>query len=426
MRETYFFMTEIVDYIKSFLLYGSTEAAAMVGYTADEKEWSKYKIVIVPNGKLGKEIVMPSMENPKTYPLPLPFKEGSSKHNDDNDNENDNDNRNKVYVVEEDIIYNTFFFISRAEELICDKRDEHGRFAAKYSILGEKNRMQIPIVDEYARFLTKTLERICTEAGEECPTSLPKQGFSAINLTHDIDTIDQYRRLRGALGGIRRGEWRDVLASQMDINNDPVYTFPWLMEQDEMVRRHIPETRMIYFVKHTKGRGLDYPQYCLHGRDYKALEQMLVRHGASIGLHSSYYGEIKQPMALHRSHYLRCSIKQMQCLVDFGVTDDYTMGFADVAGFRLQTCRPVRWINPETMTLTPLTLHPLTVMDCTLSRENYMNLSEDEAFYYTQRLIDKVRQNGGELTLLWHNSNMGDEQYHQQLYSEIIKYLCEE
>lgn len=410
-------MREIVDYIKSFLLYGSTEAAAMVGYTADEKEWGKYKIVIVPNGKLGKEIVLPSMENPRTYPKPLPSIEG-------NNNDNANENVKNVFVVEEDIIYNTFFFISRAEELICDKRDEHGRMAAKFSILGEKNRMQIPIVDEYARFLTKTLERICTEAGDECPTGLPKQGFSAINLTHDIDTIAHYRHLRGALGGIRRGQWRDVLASRLNIEDDPAYTFPWIIAQDEKLRRHLPQTRMIYFIKHTHGRGYDYPQYCLKGSDYKTLEQMLLHHGANLGLHSSYYGEIKQPMALHRSHYLRCSIKQMQCLVDFGVTDDYTMGFADWAGFRLQTTRPVRWINPETMTLTPLTLHPLTVMDCTLDR--YMGLSEDEAFYYTQRLIDKVRQNGGELTLLWHNSNLGEDSYHKQLYTEIIRYLCEE
>lgn len=424
-------MTEIIDYIKSFLLYGSAEAAAMVGYTADKKEWSKYKIVIVPNGKLGKEIVIPSMEAPRTHPQPLPSREGSSNENananenhNDNVNENANANEKKVYVVEEDIIYNTFFFISRAEELISDKRDEHGRFAAKYSILGEKNSMQIPLVDEYARFLTKTLERICTEAGEECPTGLPKQGFSAINLTHDIDTIAYYRHLRGILGGIKRGEWRQVLASQLDIENDPAYTFPWLIEQDDKVRRHLPQTRIIYFVKHTRGRGYDYPQYCLKGRDYKRLEQMLLEHGANIGLHSSYYGEIKQPMALHRSHYLRCSIRQMQCLVDFGVTDDYTMGFADVAGFRLQTTRPVRWINPETMTLTPLTLHPLTVMDCTLSNENYMNLSEDEAFYYTQRLIDKVRQNGGELTLLWHNQIL-ENNSHKNLYQEILEYLAQ-
>lgn len=412
-------MKEIVDYIKSFLLYGSADAAAMVGYTADEKEWNKYKIVIVPNGKLGQEIVMPSMDNPRTYPQPLPSKEGSSNHNDDH-------NQNQVYVVEEDIIYNTFFFISRAEELICDKRDEHGRFAAKYSILGEKNRMQIPIVDEYARFLTKTLERICTEAGEECPTGLPKQGFSAINLTHDVDTISHYRRLRGAIGGIVRGQWRQVLSSLLNIADDPAYTFPWMMHQDETIRRHYPQTRMIYFVKHTRGRGYDYPQYWLHGRDYKHLESMLLHHGASIGLHSSYYGEIKNPMALHRSHYLRCSIRQMQCLVDFGITDDYTMGFADIAGFRLQTTRPVRWINPETMTLTNLTLHPLTVMDATLSSEHYMNLTEDEAFYYTQRLIDKVRQNGGELTLLWHNSNINIDTYHEQLYAEIVNYLYEE
>ncbi len=395
-------MEEIIEYIISFLLYGSSEAATMVGYTADENEWNRYRIVIVPNGHLGKDIVYPSMDNPHAEMI-------------------ERDGRT-IAIVRNDLVYNTFFFVSRAEEIINTKRDEHDRFAAKDSILGQQNRLQIPIVDEYARFLTKTLERLCTDAGEECPTGLPSAGFSAINLTHDVDTIAHYRHLRGMLGGIKRGHISEVKDSLLAIENDPAYTFPWLVEQDEQVRRVHPQTRMIYFMKHTRGRGYDYPQYRLCGRDYKSLEQMLLRHGASIGLHSSYYGEIRQPMALHRSHFLRCSIRQMQCLADFGITDDYTMGFADVAGFRLQTTRPVRWINPETMTLTNLVLHPLTVMDCTLSNANYMNLSEDEAYYYCQRLIDKVRQNGGELTLLWHN-HIFEEEYHKNLYSEILQYI---
>ena len=30
-----------------------------------------------------------------------------------------------------------------------------------------------------------------------------------------------------------------------------------------------------------------------------------------------------------------------------GITDDFTIGYPDVAGFRLGTSRPVHWINPE-------------------------------------------------------------------------------
>lgn len=384
-------MNEIVQYIISWLLYGDTEAAKMVGYTDDPEQWDRYQIVILPCGHLGKDWVRPDMHNPHL--------EGK--------------------FIDRDIVYNTLFFTSRAEELIDPRRDKYGRYTAAYSMLGEENRLDIPLLDEYARFLTKALQRTCDEKDIPCSARLPEATFSRVCLTHDIDTIDQYRHLRGAIGGILRGEWRKVWASWMDIHNDPAYTFPWLLECD--FRR---EADVIYFAKHTHGRGPDYPQYSRHKRDYVNLRSALKRSGAMIGIHSSYYGFYgKTDHTAHRSHYLRCDIDNMQRLEGSGVTDDYTMMFPDRCGFRLQTCRPVRWVNPKTMQLTDLTLHPLTVMDCTLSNPQYMNLSEDEAFFYCERLFEKIRQNGGELVILWHNIDPAGSPYHQSLYPKLIQIL---
>ncbi len=399
----------IIDYIKQFLLYGNAEAAQRVGYTADEQEWEQYPVVIVPNGFLGNSLVLPDMSRPQM------------------------EQRGKTLVIRTDLIYNTFFFISRAEELLNRQRDEHGRFCARYSILGYSNRLQIPIIDEYAHILMKHLE-----------LDMPAPRYSHIYLTHDIDTISQYRHLRGFLGGIYRGEWRQALQALTDIHRDPVYTFPWLIEQDAKV----PTAEVIYFVKHTRGKGYDYPQYNLQGTDFQQLKTSLLKSGVRLGIHSSYYGVVQgtpssfilHPSSdgsiLHRSHYLRCSIDNMQALADAGITDDFTMAFPDQAGFRLQTSRPVRWINPKTYTLTPLTLHPLTVMDCTLSNTNYMNLqTEDEAYFFCEQLFDKVRQYAGDITLLWHNSifnsntnsnnnaNNENTNYHTTLYPKLLKGL---
>lgn len=378
-------MRNAVHYIISWLLYGNEEAARQVGYTDDEEEAKKYAINIRPNGHWGKEIVMPQLDNPKL--------EGKE--------------------VTVDIVYNTFFFVSRAEELLTEERDRHGRFLAKHSILGQNNRLMIPLLDEYARFLHKALG-----------LKLPKRGIGHIYLTHDIDSIDQYRHLRGAIGGIARGEWSRVWAAWKDIHNDPVYTFPWLMEQDNRIRRSElgDQTSIIYFAKHTQGRGYDYPQYDRHGRDFVNLCSSLKRMGATIGIHSSYYGfNGHTDHQYHRSHYLRCSIQNMEhLLTGSGVTDDFTMGFADAAGFRLQTTRSVRWINPHTWRVTDLTLHPLVIMDCTLYSPEYMGLDEDEAYFYCQRLIDKIEQNGGDLCILWHNSNPSHNPIHQSLYEKIL------
>ena len=107
------------------------------------------------------------------------------------------------------------------------------------------------------------------------------------------------------------------------------------------------------------------------------------------------------------------------------ITDDFTIGYADVAGFRLGTCHAVKWINPKTKELTSLTLHPLTMMDSSLSDKRYMNLNAHEAYEYSIRLINMVESWNGELVLLWHNTSVEDtpRSYHRKLYLDIINYL---
>ena len=189
---------EILHYLKTFLTYGDEKAAKQIGYTTDKTLWQNYRVVIVPNGHLGKDIVYPTME-----PLQI-TKEG------------------KTYVIENDIIYAAFFFISRAEELIVSERDEHNRFLAKHSILGQHNNLQIPLLDEYARGVMKMLD-----------LPLPPAEYDHIYLTHDIDTIAHYRHLRGFIGGWLTAGMDPVLDALEDIHLDPAYTFPWIIKQDK-------------------------------------------------------------------------------------------------------------------------------------------------------------------------------------------------
>ncbi len=377
-------MKEIIDYIIKWLCYGDAEAAKRVAYTADEKALEDHDVIIIPNRKLGNHIVLPEMDRVN---VERPAK-GKA-------------------IIRTDIVYNTFFFISRAEETFNTQRDTHDRFLAEHSILGNNNRLQIPMLDEHARLLLKLLE-----------LPLPTPGFEHIYLTHDIDSISQYRHLRGFLGGLRRGEGKQAWNALRDIHHDPLYTFPWLIEQDARV----PNAEPIYFVKQTRGTGFDYPQYHLWGRDFKHLKHLLLDSGARLGVHSSYYGDLpKHPISsLHRSHFLTGSNSQWKKLATAGYTDDFSMGFADQVGFRLQTSRAVRWINPYTYKLTNLTMHPLLVMDNTLSQTKYMGLTEDEAYFLCERLIAKVRLHHGELCLLWHNSNINDSTYHRSLYEKVI------
>ena len=162
----------------------------------------------------------------------------------------------------------------------------------------------------------------------------------------------------------------------------------------------------------------------------------------TFGLHSSYEAGMKpdlitdekkhleklskKTITYNRHHYLDSrEPEDMQALIDAGITDDFTMGYADIAGFRLGTCRAIKWINPKTRKLTSLTLHPLTIMDGSLSDKRYMYMNAHEAYEYCIRLINMVESWNGELVLLWHNTSVEDnpQSYHRKLYQDIIKYL---
>ena len=411
-------MEDTIDYIKQFLLYGNAEAAEWVGYTRNEDEWQQYKLVIVPG-----ENLLTGEKKDWTFPdfthAPQAAKQGELI-------DEFGEKTDGTWVIHEDLIYNTLFLLSQAELTMDLPRDKHGRLASKDSALGRQGMLTIPVLDEYSRLVTKLLDQ-----------ALPEQHFSKIYLTHDVDFLTSYRHLRGFLGAVKRGHLHDALRALHLLENDPSYTFRWLHAQDSRVTG----SKELYFLKATEGKGYDYPQYPLHGADCTALLQLLHEEDAQIGLHSSYYAtehksfkEEKERLETvlphdvhkHRSHYLRInSVADLIALANAGITDDFSLGWPDHIGFRFGTTRPARFINPSTLELTNLTLHPLAIMDRTLSNEDYMNLSEEEAYYASQQLIDKVRQHGGELVLLWHNNNFGPDTYHKQLYKEIIDYLCE-
>ena len=423
-------MQKVIDYIIQFLIRDEHKAHH-VGYCNDKTQWSKYKVVIVPSNFFNDSIY----GTPQSMPsLPLqeiegiPFLYGTPLI----------EKIDNTIICHADIIASTYFLISRYEEYVNpnSNRDPHGRYIGKQSVPAQAGFIHRPIVEEYGELLRNLLQ----QAG--VPLLPIPQQINHIYLTHDIDSITNYRRIRGLIGGIlRRENITTILKSLINIHNDPAYTFPWILNQDNQ----LPQATQIYFVKAARqASGLDRPAYNLVGKNFTHLKKEILTSSpkAIFGLHASYksgnipdiisderkllqYAIESQQITTSRHHYLRSlQPNDMEALIDARITDDYTMGYADIAGFRLGTCRAVRFINPATRKLTSLTLHPLTIMDCTLSEPHYMNLTYKEALSYSQILINETKQHNGDLCLLWHNTRFTNNDYHSQLYSQIIKSLC--
>lgn len=430
------FMNQTIYYIIRFLL-GVDRAGAyssLIGYTSDVRLFHKYKVVIVPSGFFQSSVYgtpesLPQLPLKEIEGVPLLF--GTPKE----------ECFEETWVIYADIIASSYFLLSRYEEIQKrDIRDKHGRFPGKESLPYKAGFIHRPIVEEYGRLLRHWLRKACVRIPE------PQPELQKIWLTHDVDAPFFCRSLRNicreTLKGI--GFRKALKLYQGPLEKDPYYTFPWMLEQDSLVKNRFGDRcHILFFLKAGGRHANDKPHYQVRSHDIQKLLHLFKKNKALLGLHSSYEAGIYPDLIpeekmrlehdwklenihLNRHHYLASrEPEDLTKLIKAGITDDFTMGYADVSGFRLGTCRPVKWINPMTRQLTSLTLHPLSVMDCTLSESQYMGLSPDEAYQYCAGLVREIRQHRGEIVWLWHNTSFAgtESDYHKKLYVRLLNLL---
>jgi hypothetical protein len=399
----------------------------------------QYNLVIVASSFFNEQVYgtplsMPVLPLKEIEGVPLLFGEAETAWHGD------------TLVVYADIIASAYFLLTRYEEIRRrDVRDEHGRFPGKESLPYRAGFIHRPVVDEYGKLLRGWLR----EAGVSLTEPAPQ--IRKIWLTHDVDAPFYCRSLRNAVRETIKGKGigNALRLLRQPLEKDPYYTFPWLIEQDTKVINRLGKKRSnaLYFLK-TGGRSAqDKPHYNLRTPDGASLLSLLRSRQAVVGLHSSYdagkhplfigkerelLGRIsKQKIRHNRHHYLAGREPEDLVLLErAGITDDFTMGYPDVAGFRLGTSRPVHWINPANKHVSSLILHPLTMMDVALSETKYMNLPYEEAFDYCLCLISRVEQANGELVMLWHNDTVSELQtregavaWHRGLYAALTDEL---
>ena len=459
-------MTEIIQYILRFMVGEQLpdDINRLVGYVLDIDCFTDYKVVIIPSNFFN-EGVYGNAQTIPAFPVQtiegVPFLFGTP----------DIERVGDTIVVHADLVASAFFLLSRYEEILYrDKRDVYGRFPGRESLSYRAGFIDRPVVDEYGKLIRKWL---CCN-GVSIPVTVPY--IRKINLTHDVDAPFSCRTWRNVARNVFTGHnlFGAIRTKFGHLENDPYYTFPWILQQNKTLQhienkcrnnsinrnrhssngetdisainmQHTTEERCCRSVLFFKADGKtknDKPRYDLYGKDIRALFALCRAQGVTVGLHSSFQAGIDPSLIAsekkkleeaygteicHNRHHFLSSREpeDMEYLEKAGFTDDYTLGYADIAGFRLGTSFPVHYINPATRRLTSLTLHPLIIMDGTLSDPAYMNLTAFKAEDYCKRLIRHIRQVNGDLTLLWHNTTVveGKNGYHKTLYEKLINEL---
>lgn len=428
-----------VEYIIRFLLgEGNDVFLPMVSYGPQENA----KVIIEPSSFFEDSVYMTEKSLPK---IPLQKLEGAEiLYGEPRIIKSDGQVR-----ICADLVASAFFLLTRYEECVRrDIRDEHGRFPGKESLPYRAGFLHRPIVDEYGVLLRRYLR----QCGVEIPEPAP--GYRHIWLTHDVDTIWNWSNYYRALREVARRvlfNLPDKTLPLKAVRNykrfDPSYTFPWLTEKDAQVRQVYGAERctpLYFFMGCTKESDHD-DGYMRKTKRTKELLCYLRGNDCAVGYHVSYQASIKRTetpceidriealwgkkITHNRNHFLASrEPEDFRVLLNIGITDDFTMGYADVAGFRLGTSRPVNWIDPANRNVTNLRLHPMTVMECTLDRSIYMGIQkEDDAYHFVCELLSRIYEHGGEIVFLWHNPSVSEKDpgYHRSLYQRLLRHLIE-
>jgi len=337
-----------------------------------------------------------------------------------------------------DIFAASFYLVTRYEEYLPHINDKYNRFQAKDSILFKMNMLEKPLVNIWAIELGNILTAIYPNL------QLKKKTFTFIP-TYDVDAAWAYKH---------KGIFRTVASSARDFLN---FDFQELKKRWRVIfgKENDPFDTFDLQLKLQKEFNLR-PKYFILCGEYDLndknismrntnFQNLIKRLGdyARVGIHPSYNSflnkdkvnmeinrlsrVLNREITISRQHFLRLQMPlSYQILIDLDVTDDYTMGYASLAGFRAGIADTFRFFDLEHDNVTNLNIHPFALMDGTM--RDYLELNTNESFEKAQNLINEVKKVNGTFILLWHNETLSDEKRWKgwrQLYRQILEYALD-
>ncbi len=249
--------------------------------------------------------------------------------------------------------------------------------------------------------------------GARCACPQPT-GWS-VALTHDIDRIRR-RTPKGLAGIARRRGPRGVAAALAGPD-------PWDNVPDLLEAAWLRGARPTVFLIGRNAHPLDGTPRRIYERERPALAAAVRAAGGEVGLHAAFAssedggalaeelaglrGEVG-PVEGVRFHYLRFRYHQtVRWLEAAGAGYDSSLGFSEAPGFAAGIARPFRPYLVGEERPADLVLLPLAVMDTTL--HSHLGLDAAAARERALSVLGRVREVGGRVALLWHNTYLADD-----------------
>ncbi|SRR5258706_694087 len=333
-----------------------------------------------------------------------------------------------------DLFAASFYLITRYEEYLPHLRDIYDRYNPSASVAVKKKFVHKPVVDQWALHFKKFLSKNFPEI------QYRERKYNYIS-TIDIDNAYAYLEkglLRSTAAYIRSllkfelKDFSDRLRSQLGLMHDPYDTYTMQLEIQKKYN-----IKVIYFFL-LGDYDLNDKNVSYDSQRYRSLIQYL-SDIADTGIHPSFASNAlpqklnkeiarlsktsRREVKKSRQHFLKLQFPHTyRQLLENDITDDYSMGFAQITGFRAGTCTAFRFYDLDREEMTKLKVHPFAVMDATL--RYYMNISPQESGAHILSLINEVKAVNGTFISLWHNESLSDYKQWKgwkNVYEEVVR-----
>ncbi len=305
-----------------------------------------------------------------------------------------------------------FYLYARLDEYLPNTSDHLGRFKASCAIQQHWKGVKIPYADYWRKELLAQLN---------IQDSFVPQKMLTIDIDSAFAFIKKgwYRTLGGFVKDIIRRD-RIHFIDRFKVlflgRPDPYNTYDWL--------HHITQEKgwdLMYFLLVADfgeyDKGLPYNAGAFREWSNQLANQSKVAWHPGFAAHgdiekwktewSRIQKITRNQCRAARMHYLKMQMPQTyHRLLDTGVKQDYTMGFAEEIGFRAGTSRAFDWYDWNNEKWTDLQLIPFAYMEVTFKK--YLKKSPTEAKGDVHELSEIVKASNGNWIVLWHNESVSN------------------
>ena len=335
-----------------------------------------------------------------------------------------------------DIFAAAFYLLTRYEEYGAVHTDRHQRFQPAQSIASRNNFLHQAVINRWAEQLRKQLHQRFPQIQSHCNT------YSFLP-TIDVDNMYAYkgkgflRTLGASMKSVTKGDlvtFRERIAVMRNQLPDPFDCYAYV---HTLIEKYNLE--LIYFILTSGSTDNDHSLSPTSNAFRHTVKGLKGHNQVEVGIHPSYYSDqpptkvldekklleklLQHPVTKSRQHFLKLQFPSTyQYLIDAGIHDDYSMGYAPVNGFRAGTCNPFYFFNLQTNTKTNLRIHPFVCMDVTYA--DYKQMQPKEVLADMVQLIDEVKSVKGPFISVWHDRIFDNRRYpgYKQLFSQVLEY----